>query len=249
MQVNTDGLVIKEMSISENDKLITILTRNMGVIRAFVKGAKNIKNKNNVSTQLLGYSRFNIYKGRDKYIVDEAKIEELFFELRNDIEKLSIAQYFCELCMAVVPEETDSEIFLRLILNALYYLCKDKLDKELVKSVVEMRLLSLAGYTPNLVCCNNCSKYEDDYMFFVPGDGNIYCKTCFNSNTFGGIKIDIGVLTALRHSIYSEFKNIFSFELSGDGKKLFSDVAQLYTCSKLERSFKSLEFYNQIKLS
>ena len=86
-------------------------------------------------------------------------------------------------------------------------------------------------------------------MFFVPGDGNIYCKACFNSNNFGGIKIDIVVLTALRHSIYSEFKNIFSFELSGDGKKLFSDVAQLYTCSKLERSFKSLEFYNQIKLS
>ena len=121
MQLSTDGLVIKEMNISENDKLITILTRKEGVIRAFVKGAKRIKNKNNVATQLLCYSRFSIYKGRDKYIVDEAQLKEIFFELRNDIEKLAIAQYFCELCMEAIPEEVDSEDFLRLILNALFF--------------------------------------------------------------------------------------------------------------------------------
>ena len=146
MKLSTDGLILKEMSISDNDKLITILTRKKGVIRAFVKGAKNLKNKNAAATQLLCYSRFTIYKGRDKYIIDESQLEELFFELRGDIEKLSIAQYFCELCISVIPEETYSEDFLRLILNALFFLCKDKLDKELVKSLVEMRLMSFSGY-------------------------------------------------------------------------------------------------------
>lgn len=248
MQLSTDGLVIKEMNISENDKLITILTRKEGVIRAFVKGAKRIKNKNNVATQLLCYSRFSIYKGRDKYIVDEAQLKEIFFELRNNIEKLAIAQYFCELCMEVIPEEVDSEDFLRLILNALFFLCKDKLDKVLIKAVVEMRLLSLAGYKPNVVCCNNCSKYQDTYMYFATETGDIYCENCFKENTIRGLKINMSVLTALRHSVYSEFQKIFSFKLSDDSKKSFSSVSEIYVCNRLERNFKSLDFYKQICL-
>lgn len=247
MKLSTDGLILKEMSISDNDKLITILTRKEGIIRAFVKGAKNLKNKNAAATQLLCYSRFTIYKGRDKYIIDESQLEELFFELRGDIEKLSIAQYFCELCISVIPEETYSEDFLRLILNALFFLCKDKLDKELVKSVVEMRLMSLSGYAPNLVCCKNCAKYEDKYMYFVTETGDLYCSSCFKENTYKGLRIDMGVLTALRHSIYSEFKNIFSFNLPCESKKILSVVTEAYVCSRLEKTFRSLDFYTQIK--
>lgn len=247
MKLSTDGLVLKEMNISDNDKLITILTRKEGVIRAFVRGAKNLKSKNASATQLLCYSRFTIYKGRDKYIIDESQLDELFFELRSDIEKLSIAQYFCELCISVVPEETDSEDFLRLILNALFFLCKDKLNKELIKSVVEMRLMFLAGYAPNLVCCKGCAKYEDDYMYFVPKNGDLYCASCFKENTYSGLRMDMGVLTALRHSIYCEFKSIFSFNLSCESKKALAKVTETYVCSKLERTFRSLDFYTQIK--
>lgn len=248
MQLTTDGLVIKEMNISENDKLITILTRKEGVVRAFVRGAKRLKNKNNVATQLLCYSRFSIYKGRDKYIVDEAQLKEIFFELRNDIEKLAIAQYFCELCMEVIPEEVNSEDFLRLILNSLFFLCKDKFDKVLIKAIVEMRLLSLAGYTPNLVCCNTCSKYQGTNMYFAIETGDIYCENCFRENTINGLKINISVLTALRHSVYSEFKKIFSFKLSDNSKKRFSSVSETYVCARLERNFKSLDFYRQMRL-
>lgn len=247
MKLSTDGLILKEMNISDNDKLITILTRKEGIIRAFVRGAKNLKSKNSAATQLLCYSRFTIYKGRDKYIIDESQLEELFFELRSDIEKLSIAQYFCELCISVVPEETDSEDFLRLILNALFFLCKDKLDKELIKSVVEMRLMSLAGYTPNLVCCKECAKYEDKHMYFVPESGVLYCASCFKRNTYRGLGMDMGVLTALRHSIYSEFKSIFCFSLPYKSRKILSMVTETYVRSKLERTFKSLDFYTQIK--
>ncbi|MBQ5566120.1 MAG: recombination protein O N-terminal domain-containing protein, partial [Clostridia bacterium] len=36
MKFNTDGLVIREQSIKEQDKLITVLTRSDGLIRAFI---------------------------------------------------------------------------------------------------------------------------------------------------------------------------------------------------------------------
>lgn len=43
MQINTDGLIIREQSIGESDRLVTVLTREQGILRAFVRGAKAMK--------------------------------------------------------------------------------------------------------------------------------------------------------------------------------------------------------------
>ena len=62
MQIKTDGLIIQERSLSESDRLVTILTSKNGVITAFVKGAKNIKSKNFSGTQLFCYSDFFAFR-------------------------------------------------------------------------------------------------------------------------------------------------------------------------------------------
>ena len=64
MHLKTDGLVIKETATGENDRLVTVLTREYGLIRAFVRGAKKLKSSFQCSTQLLSYSRFSFYKSR-----------------------------------------------------------------------------------------------------------------------------------------------------------------------------------------
>ena len=67
MKFRTEGLIIKEQNIGEQDKLVFALTKSNGVIRAFVKGAKNIKKRSNVRRQsLLSYSRLTIYKRSGK---------------------------------------------------------------------------------------------------------------------------------------------------------------------------------------
>ena len=65
MQINTDGLIIREQSIGESDRLVTVLTREQGILRAFVRGAKAMKSRSASSTQLLCYSRLSIYEGRE----------------------------------------------------------------------------------------------------------------------------------------------------------------------------------------
>ena len=122
MYIKTDGIIIKEQTIGESDRLVTILTRKEGVIRAFARKAKSLKDSKSASTGLLAYSDFSIFKGKDKYIIDSAELTEVFFNLRNDIVKLSLAQYFCELSYLLVPEETDSEEYLRIVLNSLHFL-------------------------------------------------------------------------------------------------------------------------------
>ena len=148
MQVKTDGLVIREWNVGESDRLVSVLTRDEGVIRAFARQAKRLRSAKASSTQLLCYSHMSLYKGRDAYIIDEAQPVELFFGLRKDIERLSLAQYFCELAGTLAPEEMEAGDFLRLMLNALHFLSKGTRSPLLLKSVVEMRMMSLAGYMP-----------------------------------------------------------------------------------------------------
>ena len=57
MKFRTEGLIIKEQNIGEQDKLIHALTKTNGVIKAFVRGAKNVKSGKSAATSLLSYSR------------------------------------------------------------------------------------------------------------------------------------------------------------------------------------------------
>lgn len=246
MKIGTEGLILTEQTIGENDKLVTVLTRSNGIIRCFVKGAKLLKGRRCTATQSLSYSRLSIFSGRDKYIIDEAEPVEIFFNLRTDIEKLALAQYFCELAMYIVPENSPADDYLSLILNSLFVLSNGKRPGLMVKAVYEMRLLSTAGYMPDLVCCNKCKCYEHDTMYFIFNDGKLMCQNCFDGNPFS-VALSRGELTALRYSIYSDPKKIFSFSVPDKSLAVFADCAEKFLLSITDRNFNSLDFYKKIR--
>ena len=246
VQVKTQGLIIREQTIGESDRLVTILTRDEGVLRAFARRAKNLKDSKNSATQLLCYSRLNLYKGREKYIINDAFPIEVFFGLRKDISRLALAQYFCELSSELVPEETDSSEYLRLVLNALHFLCEGTREPELLKPIVELRMLSFSGYLPDLVCCSECGAYEADWMYFKIGRGTIYCQNCYLDMGDPCVRLSRGALTAMRHIVYSDFQKIFSFSVSPAALRELRAASEAYTLSTLQRKPKTLDFYNSL---
>ena len=157
MQVVTQGLIIKEQTVGESDRLVTVLTQDEGVVRAFARRAKNLKDSKNAGTGLLCYSRLKLSKGKETYNINEAFPLEVFFDLRRDVTALALAQYFCQLAAELVPEGVESAVFLRLVLNALHFLCKGTRPQPALKAIVELRMLSEAGYMPNLAYCANLS--------------------------------------------------------------------------------------------
>jgi DNA repair protein RecO (recombination protein O) len=247
MNLKVKGIVIKEQSIGERDRLVTILTDNEGLIRAFVKSANKVNGKNVASTDLFCYSNFNIYKGRDKYIINEAHPIEVFFELRYDITKLSLATYFCELFATLVTGQTKTGDFLRLILNSIYMLISGKLSKELIKSIVEIRSMTLSGYMPDIVCCNNCNIYESEVMYFIPMRSTILCKNCFDDDLDFGVPMSIATLYALRHIVYSKFDKLFSFTIGSESLRQLQIISENYVLTTLGLSFKTLDFYKQLQ--
>lgn len=245
MRLNTDGLIIREQQTGEDDRLVTLLTREYGVIRAFVRGAKRIKSRSQSSTQLFAYGNYSIYRGKDAYSIDEAQPIEIFFDLRNDIVALSLAQYFCELAGELSPVEDDAEEYLRLILNALHMLMKNKKPHNQLKAIVELRLLTLSGYMPDLVACGDCEKFDDEGMFFSPVEGQIFCGECVKDHTC--IPLPNGVLSAMRHICYTEDAKLFSFTLPDESMQYLADVAEQFLLVQTSKKYKTLDFYKAMK--
>lgn len=237
------GLVIKEQSVSESDRLITILTDTQGIIRAFSKSSKNMKSRNFASTQLLCYSTFDIYIGKDKYIVSNADLNTLFFDLCKDITKLSLAQYFCEIAFVLFPHDESSEL-LRLILNALYCIEKNKFPLLQIKSVVELRSISIMGYMPDLIGCSMCREYNANVMYFLLAEGKIVCDKCYDDKQHVHVlQLDMSTLAALRHIIYSDEKNFFSFSVSDDVLSKLSFITESYLKRHTNNDFKTLTLF------
>ena len=243
MKFSTDGLVLKSSDVGESDRIITVLTKEYGIVRAFSNGAKKLRSPKQGATQPLCYSHFTFFQGRDSNTVADAQSIETFFRLRDDIEKLSLAQYFCELSGLLAPEETPAEEYLRLLLNALYLLTTGKRPQPFLKAVMELRLVSISGYMPDLVGCAKCGAYTDDEMYFDRREGCLYCSGCADH----GEPLTMGVLAAMRHICFSEPEKVFSFTLSDDGLRRLANLTQGYMHAHLNHTFKTLQFYNQIK--
>ena len=175
MKFRTEGLIIKEQNIGEQDKLIHALTKSHGVVKAFVRGAKSLKTGKGAATSLLSYAMLTFHTGRESYSVSDARSLHIFSKLRQDVAKMCLAQYFCELALTACPREKPADVFLSLFLNALYLLDSGKRPPSLVKPCLEMRLTALSGYLPDLVMCRGCGVYAAPVMYFYPRTGEIAC--------------------------------------------------------------------------
>ncbi len=243
-RTNTDGLILKEQNIGEADKLVTVLTRHNGLIRAFVRGAKSFKNRKNSATGMFCYSKLSLYKSKDSYIIDEAEPVETFFGLRSDLDRITLAQYFSELSLSLVQEGEQSGEYLRLILNSLYFLSKGTKPAEQIKAVTELRLMCIAGFMPNIVACERCGEYETGTMYFDIDRGLLYCENCISESSL--FPLEIGILRAMRHIAFSDFDKIYSFKLEENALTELSFITERYILSRLQKNFKTLDFYKEI---
>ncbi len=241
MKLNTDGLILKSRKTGESNRLVTVLTRDLGVINAFANGASKLSGKSAGATETLCYSTFTLSESKGTYTLSEATAVEVFFELRADIERLALAQYFCELIMNIAVEGEDSSELLRLILNSLFLLAKGLRPLPFIKAVFELRVMSCAGFMPDLFGCSVCENDDiSEPMFNIEG-GTLACSGCS-----GGTPIGKGTLAAMRHICSCDFKRLFSFEIGNRSLKEISDVAQQYVITHCSKRFTALDFYNNL---
>ena len=162
MQIATTGLVLRQVKVGEADRILTILTPDLGVISASARGSLRMKSPLFSATGLFCYSEFSLSSGRSHFFVDAAQIKKVFHGVSATVEGMALASYMAEIAMELspTPAEGEADAQLRLLLNCLYLIGERRYPWRQLKAVYELRALSKAGYMPDLRMCAGCGKYE-----------------------------------------------------------------------------------------
>ena len=243
--IKTKGIVIATANSSDNDKVLTLLTQDLGKISVFCKGAKKNKSALLNVAEYLSFSDFIIFKSpNDKYSLNSAEVIELFYNLRMDIEKLNYATVMTRIIYDAVQENQYSEEILQLLLNSLYVLSNTDKNCDLILSIFELRMLALLGYTPRVNSCVSCETpmTEDmqEFYFSIKDDG-VKCEVCSRLDK-GTIKLSKTSFMALIYILTSEPKKLFSFEVPEESINELKLLAQIYLTEKLEKEYKVIKY-------
>lgn len=243
MNCNANGLVLKAVNLSESDRILTVLAEGLGKISVSAKGARGLKNKRNAVSQPFCYANYQLYKGREIYLMNGGECISSFFRLQESLEHMALAGYFVQLLDFLTDEFQPYDEALRLTLNSFYVLTEKKVDLYLVKAVYELRLLSLCGYMPALAACHRCGAQEGQF-YFSAQQGVISCSKC--GSGADGVPLPPGVLQAMRYAVAAPLSKIFSFHLSKGSAERFCAVAEQFALTHLDRGFKGLDLFRSL---
>lgn len=234
--VKTKGIIIAEKMMSDFDKILTILTPNMGKIECVAKGSRRPKSLLMAGTQFLCFGEYLLYKGSDNYSMNSCETIELFYNIRTDLDKLKYAVYITKIINDVTTENQNNYKVLQLFLNTLYVISNTDKDLEFVTSVFRIRLLSIIGYRPEIEECKICKQKENLAKFSIKDNG-FKCKDCSKQDK-GAIDMNETTKDAIRYIILADAKKIYSFQISKESIEELKIISKVYLTEKLEREYK-----------
>jgi DNA repair protein RecO (recombination protein O) len=241
------AVVLRHADWGEADRLLTLYTREQGMVRAVAKGVRKMTSRKAGHLQPFTHVTIQLAKGRDLLIVTQVETVNAFLSMHDDLEKTSYAAYVVELLLRFSYEEEggNSTIF-RLLTETL-----DRLEKEddswLAIRYYEMRLLDAVGFRPHLFECANCGREilaEDQFFSFTAG--GVICPRC-GQGLPNLMKISIETLKYLRHFQRSSYKDASRARPTPEVQKEAEVLMQGYFTYLLERELNTPGFIKRVK--
>ena len=234
------GMVLSSMPIGEYDKRIVIYTKEMGKISAFVRGARRANSPYLASTQAMSFGEFTLYRGRNSYTVNSAKISDYFFEKMHDPDVLYTGMYFLELADYYGKEDLPSPETLALLYLAMKNLSEGKIERELIRCIFELKMMVINGEYPDFFSCKLCGKKEE-LVFFDEAKEGVICSDCYGTVSEQK-RLKKSTLYALQYIVSSPIGKLFSFTVNDDILEQLKTIINAYIAKRVDKHFNSLDF-------
>ena len=123
------GMVLSTMPIGDYDRRVVILTKECGKISAFAKGARRPNSALLACSQPFTFGQFTLLQGRSSYNLLSADISNYFTDLREDLDSVAMAMYFCEFADYYGRENVEATQMLKLLYQSLRALSKKTIEQ------------------------------------------------------------------------------------------------------------------------
>ncbi len=181
------GIILKGMPFGEADRLLTILSPEVGLLKAIAPNARKPKSLLRGRCEVFVVNEFLITKGRSLDKIAQVETIESYPKLSRNIGSLAAGQYLSEivLCLAADDEpQTELYALFNEHLRRLESLAPEQSLHAHVAQAV-FHLLALAGYAPQVhYCCLTHTDLIADYV-------DPQWRVAFNVEIGGLIKLDV----------------------------------------------------------
>ena len=232
--IKTNAIVLKEITLREADKILICLSEDLGKISVSARGVKRPKNQNIAASQFLTYSQLVVYSSANMYSLSQSSVIESFYDIRKDVVKLTYASHFSQIIQDSVNENDDAKDIIKMLLNILYYVMKDKNDLRYLACVFEFRILKYLGYMPIF---ENVIEDKRVYMSFK--SGRVSCEKSNDS-----IYLSCQDAQIMNMIFNDKLKNTLDNKIDKKSIESLKSISGRYLEHCLERKYVKLNYIN-----
>lgn len=236
---DTLAVVIRTVDYRDNDKMVTLLTRDYGRMSACVRAAKKPTSKLFSAASLFCCGDYTFFEKGGRYGVKGCVIRRTFFGLQHDYDAYTAACFIADAVDKVAQEDDVPSGLFTLTVNALYALDTGAAPAGTVLCYFLQRLLYIEGVYPSLSACAVCG-IEPPLVRFSAEHGGALCPNCGRDH--GGAVLDNTLLDAMRLLAHTAAKDLGGLSISEDVQKRLSGALIAYLEHVLQRPFKTARF-------
>jgi DNA repair protein RecO (recombination protein O) len=167
------GIVLRTHKLGEADRIVVVLTRDHGKVRAVAKGVRKTKSRFGGRLEPPSHVDLLLYLGRELDVVTQVETVDHFGPLREDFDRLARAMTLLEATDQVSLEREPNPALYRMVVGALRTLAAR--DTPLVVAAFLLKLLSLEGYRPEVEACAVCGS-PSDLVSWAVEEGGLRCR-------------------------------------------------------------------------
>jgi DNA repair protein RecO (recombination protein O) len=230
----------------EADRLITVLTPNLGKLPMTVRGARRITSRLGGHLDVFNHVHLTMAIGHQVDVVTGAESIESFGAIKSDLDRLATGLYLMELADALLPDASPHPGAYTLLLDALRALDRNE-PIDGVARYTELRLLEDSGYMPELGNCQVCAALiVPEHHRFAPGLGGVVDDTC--DVPMGQLlPLSVNALKVLRHYHRSSMAEAVQVGLSATIRDELESILGVSIHYVLEREMATADFVDHLK--